>query len=212
MQTQYFLIRIILLHHYAQLLHTLTTLPIQTTPYFVAIDGFAGAGKSTLAKRLVQDLQQCEQFVQCLCLDDFYWPLDASQQATLTYAQAQQIYFDSASFCQQIVVPLQQGMIAVWRPVDWLTHEFLAEKQLQPRGIIIIEGVFSSHDDLWPYMHTSVMVVAASATQTERILQRPQPTTGWVVHWQETESWFHQYHKTAKKVAWLIAGDRAYES
>ncbi len=194
------------MHSYADLLHFLrpaiTSNNASKPPYLVAIDGYAGAGKSSLAKRLVSDLPA----IQCLTLDDFYRPLNLVQQTSLRQHQAVQAYFDTQAFCQQVLVPLHKQQIATWQPIDWLTQNHLPAQQLHPCGVIIIEGVVASHDDLMAYMDTSVMVTAPTMLRAQRVRQRPQQCIDWWQHWQATENWFHTQQNTQSKVAWLVDG------
>lgn len=198
------------MHPYADLLEFLRTVTSNQAamqrPYFVSIDGYAGAGKSSLTKCLSRDLLK----VQSVMLDDFYCPLSAIEQAQLKQHQAVQAYFDTQAFCQQILRPLCQQQPATWHPINWLTQCQLPAKQLRPLGIIIIEGVFASHDDLMAYMDTGIMVVASATIRTHRVLKRPQQNTQWLTHWQATENWFHAQQKTAENVSWVIDGEKRF--
>ncbi|HCH23198.1 MAG TPA: hypothetical protein DE179_02770 [Oceanospirillaceae bacterium] len=169
----------------------------------VAIDGYAGAGKSTLAAWLAAHLVQC----QIICLDDFYRPLSSEQQVLLQAEEAVQAYLHTADVVAQILAPLREGRQAVWQALDWLSQSWLPRVPLQPQGVILLEGVFSTHASFQPWLDNSVLVTADPQTRSQRVLARPQADTAWVAHWQATEDWFHHVRATPQSVDWLVAGD-----
>ena len=171
----------------------------------VAIDGYAGAGKSTLAAWLADQLAQC----QVISLDDFYRPLSADQQAELAAEDAVQAYLETASVVDQVLRPLRDGHEAAWQALDWVSQAWVPRTPLLPRGVILIEGVFSTHADFLPWLDNSVLVEAGAQIRHQRVLARPQSDTSWVVHWQATEDWFHSANATKQIVDWMVAGESA---
>ena len=174
----------------------------QKTTLFVAIDGYAGAGKSTLATWLCEQLPQC----QIIRLDDFYRPLSKLQQQ-LQCAKAVQAYFPAAYVVDQVLQPLHNGDSASWHALDWLTQTLLPAKTIHPHGVILLEGVFSTIGELQPWLDCSVMVSVSSKIRHQRVIARPQPSTDWWRHWQATEDWFHKRYDTLRQVDWVLAGD-----
>ena len=185
-----------------QLLQHLQQQSQQQPLLIVAIDGYAGAGKSTLAIWLSQQLPTS----QILALDDFYRPL-SSQQQQLQAEPAVQAYLPTQLVVEQIMRPLYQGQTAIWRALDWLTQSRSPEKQISAQGVVIVDGVFSTHKDLMPWVDVSIMVSTAIETCQRRVVARPQPDTAWLAHWQTTEEWFHKHNNTHSKVDWVIAGN-----
>ena len=106
----------------------------------VAIDGFAGAGKSTLAKWLAEHLAAC----QIMALDDFYQPLTNKQCSQLTEEAALQAYLPTQALAQQLLQPLQQGQSISWQAQDWLTKKLSPEKTIVPRGVILVMVSFQA--------------------------------------------------------------------
>lgn len=172
------------------------------SPYIVAVDGYAGAGKSTLAKSLADQLD-----AQVVTLDDFYRALTPEQAGRLRAEAAMRAYFDIAEFANNILLPLQNNTIASWQPIDWLTGRSLANKQLLPEGVVIVEGVFACANKLLEHIDMSVMVTAEQALCQQRVLARPQEDDGWYQHWAATEEWYHRSNQTQGRVSYLYSGD-----
>lgn len=168
----------------------------------VTIDGFAGAGKSTLSKWLADHLAAC----QIMPLDDFYQPLSNQQCSQLTEEAALQTYLPTQTLAQQLLQPLQQGQSISWRAQDWLTKKLSPQKKIVPRGVILVDGVFSSHKDFRPWVDLRVLVSTPPATCSRRVLARPQPSADWFAHWQRTETWFHTHNNTALYVDFVTSG------
>jgi len=168
----------------------------------VAIDGFAGAGKSTLAKWLAEHLEAC----QIMSLDDFYQPLANKQWVQLSEEAALQAYLPTQTLAQQLLQPLQQGQSITWQARDWLTKKLSPEKKIVPRGVILVDGVFSSHKDFRPWVDLRILVSTLPSTCRRRVLARPQPNTDWFAHWQRTETWFHNHNKTGLCVDYVTTG------
>lgn len=187
-----------------QLLHTIQQQSQQHTLLIIAIDGYAGAGKSTLAAWLASHLSQCE----IVSMDDFYQPLSVAQQAQLQANDAVQAYLPTADVVTQVLAPLRANKAAVWQALDWLSQTRQPRAPVPPQGVILLEGVFATHADFLPWLDHSVMVTAASPTRHRRVLSRPQSDTSWVAHWQATEDWFHDSNATMQLVDWLVAGDQ----
>lgn len=170
------------------------------SPYIVAVDGYAGAGKSTLARWLADQLG-----AQVITLDDFYRALTAEQTQSLFGEQALQAYFDVPNFANTVLRPLLANRPASWQPIDWLTAQPLALKQVLPKGVIIVEGVFACHKALLPYIDMRIMAVAEPIICQQRVLERQQPDTAWYSHWAMTEDWYHQTNQTQGQVTYIYS-------
>lgn len=185
-----------------QLLQCIATVAKQKSMLLVAIDGYAGAGKSTLATWLAERLESA----QIISLDDFYRPLTAQQWQNLQGEKAVQGYFKVQQFMQKVLLPLQNNSPVSWRPIDWLSSNPLPEKTAEPYGVIIIEGVFACHQALLEHVHLSLMVDTGQLQRQQRVLARPQEDSHWYQHWATTEDWYHQNNGTRQRVDYLYSG------
>ncbi|MDP6968990.1 MAG: (d)CMP kinase [Gammaproteobacteria bacterium] len=171
--------------------------------FIVAIDGYAGAGKSTLAAWLAQQLPAS----QIIALDDFYRPLSSEQRQQLCAEAAVQAYVPTQYIVNQVLRPLCQGQAATWQALDWLTQDLSPIKQVLPQDVVIMDGVFSTHKHFMPWVDATIMVSTPIVTCQHRVVSRPQPDTVWMDHWQAAEAWFHRQYNTQDQADWVIAGD-----
>ncbi len=97
--------------------------------FMIAIDGVGGSGKSTLAIALRQTFSN----TVIVHLDDFYSP--ELQRA------------DRTRLLNQVLQPLKNNQVAKYQKYDWTLKKLTDWIELQPRGLLIIEGVSTLHDD-----------------------------------------------------------------
>ncbi len=176
--------------------------------FVIAIDGCGGAGKSTLCQVLKQEIEPWAH-TQVLKLDDFYCPLTKLQQQNLHNNHARDAYFNATEFKDNILQPLSKGIKASYKPVHWLDGQSDECIELLPKGVLIIDGVFSFSEALRDMIHLSLFVETPTLLRKQRMLARPQQDVGWVDHWQSTESWHHQHESTADEVECVVRGDQA---
>lgn len=105
----------------------------------IAIDGPAGSGKTTLALRTVEAYP-----VQLVHMDDLYPGWDGLRAAGDTV--------------EQMLENLARGHSFTYRRYDWFTHQFAEEHQIDPQGLLIIEGVGSVRLSYVDYLSVIVYV------------------------------------------------------
>jgi len=171
----------------------------------IAVDGCGGAGKTTLCQTLAQQVQLWAP-AQVLKLDDFYQPLSQSQRTQLKDSAAQDAYFNLATYRQTLLQPLLQGAHVSYQPHHWLDDADEVSVVLQPKGVVIIDGVYAFSRAVRDLVDISVFVDAPLKLRTQRLLGRPQPCTDWIPHWQRTEAWHHQHEDTLTAVDFVLKG------
>jgi hypothetical protein len=92
----------------------------------ILIDGRSGAGKSSMARRLVADWP-LRGPVQLIALDSIYPGWDGLADGV-------------ASAREQILVPHGRGLIGVWRRWDWESSELAEAHAVDPSLPLIVEG------------------------------------------------------------------------
>ena len=157
-------------------------------PFLVAIDGRSGTGKSTLAQCL------SERFDAGLISgDDFYAGgtelLQGSPQALA------QICIDRARL-NAVLQRLKSGQSANYAPFDWSAFDgSLASDStsIEPRAMIILEGVYSNHPDLRQWIDFSILLRVPQAERERRLLAREGEITAWERQWHRAEDWYFEH-------------------
>jgi|SRR5579885_3209087 len=140
----------------------------------LAIDGRGGSGKSTLAEKLKQNLQD----VTIVHLDDFAYP-NTDRQRLLT----------------QVILPLKENKPAKYQRFDWGTKQLAEWHEIQPGGIVIIEGVSTLHDMLYKYFDFKIWIECPAKVGFQRGVQRDKA----VYHVDTTKDWLETWMPEEKK-------------
>jgi predicted kinase len=119
----------------AALADRLRDLPPSLGPVrLVAVDGHAGAGKSTVATALARALGGAP----VLRLDDL-----ASHDRLFGWTEALR---------RQVLAPLSRGERARYRVYDWQRREFTGTAELAPAPVVLLEGVGAGRRALRPHL------------------------------------------------------------
>ena len=150
----------------------------------VAIDGAGGAGKSTLARGIEEACGGCVSIVRC---DDFYRPLP---DASLAPEQAYEHYFDWRRLRDEALLPLRAGDVARYQRYDWTTDRLAETIEVEPREIVIVEGVFSMRPELRGFLDVAIFIETPREERIRRMTSRPQPSISWMDQWLAAEDWY----------------------
>ena len=153
----------------------------------VGIDGLGGAGKSTLANGLDDAFAGCVSIIRC---DDFYRPLAGKEFSRLTPEEAYENYFDWRRLRDEALVPLRDGKSARYQRHDWSTDRLAEWVEVEPREIVIVEGVFSTRPELRPLIEVAIFIETPRDERIRRMAARPQPDTSWMQRWMAAEDWY----------------------
>jgi uridine kinase len=127
--------------------------PGTMTTKIVAIDGFAGAGKSTLAEAVGR-----ERAGTVLHTDDF-----ASWDEPLEWWPR---------LLTQVLEPLAANQTGRYQRYDWVSQQLAEWHEIAPGGLLILEGVSSCRAAFRPYLSYSVWVDTPADVRMERGLER----------------------------------------
>ena len=143
----------------------------------VAVDGFGGAGKTTLAAELSVALQ-----AQTVHTDDF-----ASWEEPLEWWPR---------LIDQVLHPLTNGQTARFQRYDWERKELGEWKEVRPRGFVILEGVSSSRDEFRPFLDFSIWVETPGGERLRRGLVRDgeDARAQWEQWMEQEEEWADRQH------------------
>lgn len=130
----------------------------------VAIDGRCGAGKSTLAVRLEEELG-----LPAVHMDHFFL---SSGQRTRERLDKPGGNIDYERFQREVLNPLAAGEDPVYRPYSCQTGELGAPIALKPSPVVIVEGSYACHPALWDSYHRRVFLTVDPEEQLRRIERR----------------------------------------
>lgn len=139
----------------------------------VVIDGRSGAGKSSLARRLVAAWPGPGR-VQLVVLDDVYPGWDGLADG-VSYAR------------DAILLPHARGLLGVWERWDWDAGARAEASAVDPSLPLVVEGAGLLTPEVARLADVSVWVEAPSASRRSRALARDGET--YRPHW---ERWARQ--------------------
>lgn len=128
----------------------------------IAIDGPAGAGKSTLAKRIKSNLQEQSGLKTVIVhMDDLYdgWENALTDQLTKT-------------LINQILIPVSLSKNFGYRKYNWLSGNFGEFFEEESPEILILEGVGSGQRATRKYLDHLIWIDIDAETGLQRVLQR----------------------------------------
>jgi len=128
--------------------------PGEMTTKIIAIDGPGGAGKSSFAEQLSQQLDNA----LILHTDDF-----ASWENPLNWWPR---------LLEQVLEPLSRNQTAHYQRHDWNTKRLEEWHKVQPVEYLILEGVSSSRAAFRPYIAFSIWIETPRQERLRRGLER----------------------------------------
>ncbi|MEZ3158705.1 hypothetical protein AB1K56_17445 [Microbacterium sp. BWR-S6Y] len=134
----------------------------------VVVDGRSGAGKSSLARRLVSAWPGRGR-VQLVALDDVYPGWDGLA-AGVEYAR------------ETILLPHARGLLGVWERWDWDAGARAEAYAVDPSLPLVVEGAGILTPDVARLADVSVWVESPSSSRRDRALARDGDT--YRPHWQ----------------------------
>ena len=153
-------------------------------PVMIAVDGFSGAGKTTLAIELAAALRAHHR-VSLFHLEDIYPGWDGLADGI-------------AYYCGQVAAPLAAGRPAVWQAWDWDAGRYGPARTTEPAEIVIVEGVGATAAAAGQLLDAAVWVQAPAELRREQALERDGET--YAPHW---ERW------AAQERSWAAADPAA---
>lgn len=133
----------------------------------VAIDGRCGSGKSTLAACLSERLG-----APVVPMDHFF--LQPSQRTQERLSKPGE-NIDHERFLEEVLLPLEAGKCPVYRPYICRTGELGAPIALPAAPLVLVEGSYSCHPELWPHYSRRVFLTVDPEEQLRRIEKREGP-------------------------------------
>lgn len=157
----------------------------KVSPFIVAIDGRSGVGKSTMARTLAERLDAC-----VIEGDDFYaGGIELRQDGPASRAAA------CIDWTRQRLVleALAVGRTAQWRAFDWEAFDGRLRDEpteLEPRSVVILEGVYAARPELADQLDLRVVVVVPDEVRLARLSAREGTIGLWERQWHEAEEFY----------------------
>lgn len=133
----------------------------QQRPYVIALDGRAGAGKSTVAEQLRRVLD-----AGVVYMDDFFLPLDLRSRERLEQAGGNVHY---ERFAQQVLPKLHGAEPFAYDIFDCSRKDYYGQRQVEGTDWRIVEGSYSHHPQFGDYADLRVFVDVEPEEQLRRI-------------------------------------------
>ena len=150
----------------------------QSKLLLIAVDGFSGAGKTTLATEVAAALTR-RGSVRLFHLEDIYPGWDGLETG-MTY------------YREQILRPLAAGRPARWQPWDWEAGRHGGWRTTEPADVVVFEGVGAAHREARALLDRTVWVEGEEKVRRRCALERDGGT--YAPHW---ERWAAQERRWA---------------
>jgi uridine kinase len=171
------------------------------TPTLVCIEGLGGAGKSTLARALAERSDD----LTLVHGDDFYGPEERDWRSW-TPRQGYQRYFDHRRVEHELLRPLKAGQPATFQRYDWASNSLDGWGTVEPRGIVLVEGVYLLRRELRAYWDFSIYVDAPRALRQMRLHARGENDEGWIERWAAAEDYYERVEQPGQAADLVVSG------
>ncbi len=194
---------------FANLVNSLKMLQHQKVCSLVAIDGLGGAGKSTLARLLEEQLSTLGWVVTVVKHDDFYLP---SNQRENQQARTIGRDFDWERLRDQVLTPIREGRAAHYQRYDWETDALAEWHTITTSDVVLVEGVYTMRCELTNLYDLKIWVECPRAIRLVRGIARDgeKARTIWEQDWMPQEDDYVKTHLPHERADLSINGARSY--
>jgi uridine kinase len=174
----------------------------------VAVDGPGGSGKSVLATSLRVMLTGAGVPASVVAMDDFFLPSAGRSRGGASEKPIGGDY-DWCRLRDQVLEPLRRGQTARYDRYDWVRDELTDVLEVQPGGVVIVEGVYSSRRELAALYDMRIWVECPRELRLARGLERDGETarSRWVEDWMPSEDRYIQEHRPRELADVIVNGD-----
>ncbi|HDR6311971.1 TPA: AAA family ATPase [Bacillus cereus] len=169
----------------------------------IGIDGCGGAGKSTLANKIKNKFST----VTIVHMDEFYLP---SAQIVNEHPTNKLIGadFDWKRLLQEVLDPISNGFEGYYKRYDWETDSLAESHTVPANGIVIIEGVYATRQELAEMYDLKIWVNCPRETRIKRGIARDGEAARdmWENNWMIAEDMYVESHKPHEFADFIIDG------
>ena len=175
-----------------QLIAALLDLCSQKSHPVIAIDGPAGAGKTTLAHEIFLALSP-KMSVNVIHMDDLY---DGWENALTD---------DLTQILQYLSTQHQSQQSANLSRYNWATSSFGPPEVIQPADLLILEGVGSGDKSLQDQFTALIWIDIDPEIGVQRVIHRDGPRVGSQMQkWLGTQQQYFSQHSTREKADFIL--------
>jgi uridine kinase len=159
---------------------------------WVGVDGPGGAGKTTLADAISRAVPA----VTVVHVDDFSGPRFDE--------------WDWDRLREQLLLPLESGRTARYQIWDWDRDEAGGWAEVEPGGIVVVEGVSSTRREVAAPWTLTIWVDTPAAARQARAIARDgleKWRTRWLLHWTVTENAYIERERPDERADLVVPGD-----
>jgi uridine kinase len=110
---------------------------------------------------------------------------------------------------EQALGPLQEGRVASYRPYDWEDNTLASRTiTIEPRPIVIVEGLFVSRPELDSINDLTVLVVTDPQVRNRRQFDRADASQEWLKRWNAAERWYFNHVRPPECFDLIVSGTR----
>jgi uridine kinase len=163
--------------------------PLGRKSVLIAVDGFGGSGKTTLAEWLVDRLGGTR-----VCSDDF--------------ARPRVLGWDWRRFDEQVLSPLLADETARYQRYDWDDDRLAEWLEIEPGGFLIAEGVSISRRELGDPWDMQVWVECPYELRLRRGIERDGEAMRdtWVNFWMPEEDRYAAEQQAHERADYVVLG------
>ncbi|KMP29740.1 MULTISPECIES: uridine kinase family protein [Bacillus] len=176
---------------------------VEQSLLIIGIDGCGGAGKSTLANKIKSKFST----VTIVHMDDFYLP---SAQIVNEHPTNKSVGadFDWKRLLQEVLDPISKGVEGCYKRYDWETDSLAETHNVPAIGIVIIEGVYATRQELAEMYDLKIWVNCPRETRIKRGIARDGEIARdmWENNWMVAEDMYVESHKPHEFADYIIDG------
>jgi uridine kinase len=169
----------------------------------LAVDGHSASGKTSLARALLT----ARPGATLVHTDDFYRPMEAGARAALDAAGGYAGYYDWQRLEAELLRPLRSGSRARFRRYDWGRNDLGDWSEVEPAGLVVIEGCYSARPELRAWYAAVVLVVSSPAERARRQSRRNDASADWLARWDAAERHYMEGYRPETYADAVVSGE-----
>ena len=171
------------------------------SPLVIAIDGRSAAGKTTLARKLSQELE-----APVVHMDHFFLPFSARTPQRLAEPGGN---FDRERFLSEVYAPLSRGEEFCYGVFDCAVGEIGTQRHIPRADVTIVEGAYCLHPELQPLYGLRIFCDVSPQEQLRRLALREsaQALEAFKTRWISMEERYLAEFGI-REICGLVVGDR----